>query len=161
MMAGASDEIARGLADRLRNLLLSLDRQDRLESAQEFIGWLERESDPARLLVDAREMLLRALRVAADPVNFALLRGLDPLEAVELPALLKTSGLERVALSERLNDLVQTGLVSREMVGDHIRSTRLATGLVEWVEDAAGRSAEELATQLATGPERAARRPGD
>ncbi len=144
----------RGLADRLRNLLLALDRQDRLESADAFVGWLAGEIEAERLGIHAREMLLRALKLVADPVNLDLLSRLDPLDAVELPALLESTELDRVALSERLNDLVQTGLASRELVGDQVRSTPLATGLVEWVESIAGLTGARIAEQLVEGAER-------
>ena len=139
----------RGLADRLRNLLLALDRQDRLESASAFVGWLADESEAERLGGHAREMLLRALKTVADPVNYDLVTRLDPLDGVELSALLAATGLGRVALSERLNDLVQTGLASRELVGDQVRSTALAAGLLEWIEATAADTGKALAEQLA------------
>ena len=140
----ARDSILDGLTDRVRNLLLGLDRRDRLESATEFAGWLSRQTSN-ELGDAAREMLLRALRLAGDPVNYSILRRLDPLSSVGIPDLMSWCGLGRVTLSERLNDLAQVGLVSREMIDDQIRATPLAVGLHKWIEDIAARSSEALA----------------
>lgn len=142
------DAILQGLSDRVRNLLRALDRQDRLETAQQFAGWLARQE--AEGLADAaREVLLRALARAGDPVNYRILRRLDRLAAVELPELMAATGLGRVAVSERVHDLVQTGLASREMVGDQIRGTALGEGLVALIEGVCRRSGERLAEELA------------
>ena len=130
-----------------------MDRQDRLESADAFFGWLAAETETERLGEHAREMLLRALKIVADPVNLDLLRGLDPLDAVEFAGLQEATGLGRVALSERLNDLVQSGLASRELVGDQVRSTPLGAGLVEWIETIAGLTGAALVEQLRSGSE--------
>lgn len=142
------DDILNGLTDRARNLLLALDRHDRLESADVFIGWLGREHADGRLGDAAREVLLRALRAAADPVNFRLLRFLDPLKPMALPELMQETGLSRVAVSERINDLVQTGLASRELIGDQIRGTPLAVGLVATVEVLAAEAGDRLAAEF-------------
>lgn len=142
------EPLVSGLADRLRTLLLTMDRLDRLETAGELAGWLGRERQAGRLPGHARELLLRALRVAADPTNFRILAALDPLEAVELVELMRRTELARVAASERVNDLVQVGLAAREMVGDQIRSTALAEGVVALVEAVAGETGERLRREL-------------
>ena len=95
-----SKDILDGLTDRVRNLLLALDRQDRLETAEAFVGWLACEREEGRLAEAAREVLLRALRAASDSVNFRLLAGLDPVTLVALPELMQRTGLGRVAASE-------------------------------------------------------------
>lgn len=142
------EDMAQGLADRVRNLLRALDRQDRLETAQTFVGWLGRQITEGQLAESSEEVLLRTLRVAGDPVNFRLLTQLDPLEASEVPALMEQLGLGRVAVSERVNDLVQAGLASRDMVSDQIRGTALAAGIVTWVRDLADESATRVGDQL-------------
>lgn len=146
-----SKDILDGLTGRVRNLLLTLDRQDRLETADAFVGWLDRERSEGRLGEASREILLRALRAAGDPVNFQLLTFLDPLEPVTLPVLMRESGLARVAASERINDLVQAGLAARELIGDQIRGTPLAVGLVSLVEVLAAEVGDRLAAE-AFGP---------
>ena len=136
--------MVQGLTDRVRQLLRALDRRDRLETAGELFGWLQRERQAGRLPDAAREMLLRALRIAGDAINYQILRHLDPLEAVELPALMAATGLSRVAVSERVHDLVQTGLASREMIGDQIRGTDLGAGLVILVEAVSERAGRRI-----------------
>jgi len=141
------DAILEGLTARTRNLLRALDRRDRLETATHFADWLSRQGSD-ELAAAAQEMLLRTLGSLSDPINFRLLKLLDPHSAASLPDLMDATGLERVAVSERLNDMVQTGLVSRELIDDQIRCTDLATGLVTWVEGLAQRSGERLLVDL-------------
>ncbi len=147
-MTDDHDLIVDGLAGRVKNLLRVLDRQDRLETAQAFTGWLEGQRQGPGLADASREVLLRALARAGDPVNYRILRRLDPVDAVELPELMAATDLSRVALSERLNDLVQTGLAAREMIGDQIRGTALAAGLVALVEAVAAEAGERLDREL-------------
>jgi len=143
----AEEAILKGLTARTRNLLRALDRQDRLETATVFADWLSRQGSP-ELAAAAQEVFLRALGALSDPINFRLLKGLDPLLAASLPDLMEATGLERVAVSERLNDMVQVGLVSRELIDDQIRCTDLATGLVTWVEGMAQGSGEQLGEDM-------------
>ncbi len=142
------EAIVDGLADRARTLLRALDRQDRLETAQAFVGWLAAEREGGRLSETASEMFLRALKTASDPINFRILDRLDEIEAVELPALMEQTGLARVAASERVHDLVQSGLAAREMVGDQIRRTSLAGGILELVGEVARQTGDRLAVEL-------------
>ncbi len=139
---------ARGVAARVKNALLSLDRQDRLESARAFVGWLESERAGGGLEEAAREMLLRALRLAGDPVNFAILERLGELEPVELADLVAATGLGRLAVSERVHDLAQTGLAVRELVNDEVRGTELTSAVCGWVGAVARAAAAELAADL-------------
>jgi hypothetical protein len=95
-------------------------------------------------------MLLRALRVASEPLNYEILSHLDPLESIELEELMEITALGRVAASERVNDMVQTGLVVRELVDDQIRGTELAQGIVQLIEGMAAEAGEQLTEELAT-----------
>ncbi len=143
-----TEPIVDGLVNRVKNLLRALDRQDRLETAGDFAGWLGRQRRGTGLADAGREILLRALKAASDPLNYRILGLLDPLEAVELPALQAAAGLERVAASERVNDLVQAGLASRELIGDQIRGTPLSTGLVALVEGLTQEAGKRLDGEL-------------
>jgi len=142
------DDMIQGLADRARNLLRVLDRQDRLETAQTFVGWLQQQLNEGVLAQSTQELFLRALAVSGEPVNFVILTRLDPLEGVEVPGLMQHTGLGRVAVSERVNDLVQAGLASRDMVSDQIRGTSLGAGIVALVEEIAGKAATRLGDEL-------------
>jgi hypothetical protein len=149
---GPREEILLGLTDRVRTLLRALDRQDRLETAQAFVGWLEKELEAGRLPGVARELFLRALRIGSDPMNYRILQALVPSEAVDLPQLMAQTGLDRVAASERVNDMVQVGLAVRDLVGDQIRGTPLGGGLVRLVEGLAAQAGEHLRRALADVP---------
>lgn len=137
--------------ERTRNLLRAIDRQDRLETAENFVGWLPRQTAEGRLNESTHEVLLRALRAASDPLNFRILALLDPLTAVEIPALMTETGLGRVAVSERVNDLAQVGMAGRELVSDQIRGTALGAGIVELVRVVATDAAERLSGELIEG----------
>jgi hypothetical protein len=77
---------------------------------------------------------------------------LDPSTPVELPALMQGTGLDRVAASERVNDLVQVGLAVRDLMGDQIRGTPLAGGLVSLVEGLSAQTGDRLRQALAELP---------
>jgi hypothetical protein len=141
-------DMIEGLVDRGRNLLRALDRQDRLETAQTFVGWLGQQIADGQLAESTQELLLRGLSVAGDPINFRILTRLDPLEGVEVPALMLHTTLGRVAVSERVNDLVQAGLASRDLVSDQIRGTALGAGIVALVNEIAGAAAARLDVEL-------------
>lgn len=141
--------ILAGLVERVRGLLLGLDRRDRLETAGEFVGWLQGQT---REQLDdiAREMLLRVLRCAGDPVNYRILERLDVLNAISTADLMPETGLDRVALSERLNDLAQVGLISRDLVDDQVLGTSLAVGVRALVERTAVQAGGKLLDGLSS-----------
>lgn len=143
-MRDPADSVQHGVVARLRTLLLSLDRQDRLETAHDFVGWLPGQADAKQLAEHSRELLLRALRVAGDPINFRILELLDRIDPVDIPELMSKTRLSRVAVSERVNDLVQTGLAVRELVNDQVRGTDLSAGLAAFVDGAAESAGIEL-----------------
>ncbi len=127
--------LAKGVFDRLKTLLLALDRQDRLETAQAFVGWLQSLPEDAHQVDEmALHMVLRAFRAASDPVNFRLLRRLREDTAVALPALMAEVGLGRVPVYDRVSELMQAGLVVQELESEDVRITPLGEGLVDLVE---------------------------
>ncbi len=131
-MEDSIDQIAAGVAGRLRLLTISIDRLDRLESGSG--EWLSRFADE-ELPEAAQELTLRALRVAADPINFALLRTLSAAETLSLGQIMEAVGLGRLALTERLNDLIQVGLASRNIDTDHAQISRAGLALTRWLEE--------------------------
>ena len=143
----ADGAILAGLVERVRSLLRGLDRRDRLETASSYVGWLQRQT---REQLDdiAREMLLRALRAAADPVNYQILERLDEVNPVSATDLMPVTGLDRVALPERLNDLVQVGLISRDIIDDQVHRTSLAAGVRTLVEQMAVQAGGKLLDAL-------------
>lgn len=150
-MEGRGEEIVEGVVARARQLLRALDREDRLETAGAFVGWLGREREQGRLPDAAREVFLKALRAAGDPVSYRVLGLLDPLTPAAQHALMERTGLSRVALVERVHDLIQAGLATRELIGDEVRATPLAMGLLALVERTAKAAGERLQHDLGGG----------
>lgn len=144
-MAQGLIELSAALALRLRDIARTLDRLDRLESGTG--EWLTAQDDAA-LAGAAREMTLRALRAAADPTNFALLSFLAAHTSAPLGELERASGRGRLALNERLNDLIQVGLAARNIDTDQVQGTAAGAALVGLIESIGEATAKKLAEVL-------------
>lgn len=143
--APALTEISSALALRLRDIARMLDRLDRLESGSG--DWLAGQENGA-LEEAASEMTLRALRAASDPVNFGILRFLAARASAPIGELEQACGLGRLALNERLNDLVQVGLAGRNIDTNHVQGTPAGVALVELIEQVAQAAAARLEQML-------------
>lgn len=123
--------IASGLAGRLRLLVRALDRLDRLESGsgEWKAGFVETELSEA-----ATGLTLRLLSTVADSTNFAILNILTTDGSFSMKKLMERSGVGRLVLSERLNDLVQVGLVSRLIDTDQAQITGAGANMVRLVK---------------------------
>jgi hypothetical protein len=144
MPQGLTD-LAAALALRLRDLARMADRLDRLESGSG--NWLASQ-DEAALREAATDMTLRALRAAADPTNFAILKFLSAHTSAPIAELERAAGLGRLALSERVNDLVQVGLAGRNIDTDHVQITAGGAALVRLISDIGAATAQRLAEAL-------------
>jgi len=140
-----ADLLAGGLWARLRDILLAQSRWDRFVPDPEGGG---SETDrgaeapsPAERRRVAEEMVLRALRVGADPVNHAILVRLGREEATPLASLMDETGLPRVPLGERIFDLAQVGLAAWAPETREARATGAGLGLVGIVGEISSRLA--------------------
>lgn len=134
-MNPSTHTIVEGLWTRFKGLALALHRQDRLETAHDFVGWLEAlPADEAQIADIAMSLTLRALHVATDPLNFRILRRLRQDTSVPLAVLMTETGLSRLPLHERINVLMQAGLAVQELESDDVRATQLTDGVVDMVE---------------------------
>lgn len=124
--------LAGGLAARLRSLVSVIDRLDRLESGSG--NWLA-DFTGDELPAAATEITLRALRTAADPVNFAILEQLAAEDSRAIAQLVAATGLGRLVLSERLNDLVQVGLAARLIDTDHAQITGAGASITRLIRE--------------------------
>jgi DNA-binding transcriptional ArsR family regulator len=133
---GLIQEIAAGAWTRLRNLIGALDRVDRLETSDEFAGWLQGLAavEPG-MKKTIREFLLRALRLVSDPLNTRILMRLDSGEGASTTELSNATGLTRVELVERLNELARAGLTVQALEGELVEATPLARGFVSLVDE--------------------------
>ncbi|MGH7822197.1 MAG: hypothetical protein ACREQ9_20740, partial [Candidatus Binatia bacterium] len=82
----------------------------------------------------ATELLLHAVRSAAEPRNYGMLSRLNRDGSSTVEELMTVSGLGRLPVLERVGHLMQAGLVSRALDSDRVQPTRLATGLVGFLE---------------------------
>jgi hypothetical protein len=144
-MAQGLDNLSSALAMRLRDLARMLDRLDRLESGTG--EWLAAQGEGV-LREAATEMTLRALRAAADPANFAMLAFLAAHSTAPMAELEKAAGLGRLALTERVNDLVQVGLAGRNIDTDQVQGTAAGAALVGLIHSIGEATAKKLAAAL-------------
>jgi DNA-binding HxlR family transcriptional regulator len=101
-------------------------------------AWSEARGDAPEA---ARELILRVLGTVSDTVNFRVLTQLGGRDR-SLSELATATGLPRLALWERINDLVQVGLVARALEGDRAGLTGPGQSLVDLVEEMAAAAAE-------------------
>lgn len=134
-------ELGRSLAGRLGEIAAALDRYAAFAFAPGDAG------TPAGITAGeehetARELVLRAFRAASDPLNDRILRRLAAGDAT-LADLSVLVGLPRLAVWERLSDLVQTGLVARSLEGDEAGLTAAGRVLLQLVDEASAAAAAE------------------
>lgn len=89
----------------------------------------------------ARELMLRALRAAGDPLGYSMLLRLAEGDATvdELASLV---ALPRLSAWERVNDLVQAGLAGRSLESDGAGLSALGRVIVDLVEGASRAAGE-------------------
>lgn len=144
-MAQGLTDLSSALAMRLRDIARLMDRLDRLESGTgEWAASLKN----GELKSASTEMTLRALRVASDPTNFALLNFLSTHESASTANLEKCVGMGRLALIERVNDLVQVGLAARNIDTDQIQNTAAGAAVVELMNSISDATAKKLEEAL-------------
>ena len=139
------DDLSSALALRLRDLARMADRLDRLESGTGEWLKLQRAEDWSAA---ATEMTLRALRVAAEPTNFAILSFLSTRTTAPPVELEQAVGLGRLAVTQRVNDLIQVGLAARNIDTDQVQGTAAGAALVEWINGIIDQVAKTLVETL-------------
>jgi hypothetical protein len=140
--------IAEELWQRFRLLAMVIDRTD------SFVGMapvgaaienLSGEQAPSRWLTAlannhdevkaiAGDLVLRTLRVAMEPTNFAILLKLREQPAVPFPDLMQATQLNRLSLSERVNDLIQVGLAVKDVQTGQVQGTKAAEAIVDFAQ---------------------------
>jgi DNA-binding transcriptional ArsR family regulator len=143
-----SDDLSRILgesaADVMGLYLSVIDREDRLESGTG--EWLTTfRGEPGERKTTARESVLRALRMASDATNYRILSSLKDGVGTPIEDLVRASGLGRLALAERLGDLVSAGLAAKLPEANQIVGVPAGSAMVRLVEAAATQAATSLA----------------
>jgi hypothetical protein len=137
--------VATSLAARLADVEATIDRYSSFAFRPDEASPSSPPADGDVLAV-ARDLVLRALAEVADPVNDQLLRRLAQSDAT-LAELGTVTSLPRLAVWERVNDLVQVGVARHALEGDRAGLTSAGRALVELVDELAARAAEQGAEQ--------------
>ena len=124
--------LGKGLAGRLADIAAAADRYDAFAYNERPAPTGPDGGDPAATV---RDLALAALRVAGDPLSYAMLRRMAGGDT-SLADLGVITGLPRLAVWERLNGLVAAGLVGRRHEDDSAGLTPAGQVLVEFVEGA-------------------------
>lgn len=139
-------QIAVGIAGRMRSLVLTLDRLDRLEAGT---GTWRKRFEEKELELAVTEMSLRALQSATKTKNYAILKQLSLQPSYSMKELTEVLGQERLGLSERLNDLIQVGMATREIDTDQVQITPSGTDMVKMISDLSSQVASEYQAKQA------------
>ena len=150
-MKGSSEvtkAIAEDLWQRFRLLAMVIDKADSfvgmtpggtsMESHPDSrgeSGWIQslaKNEDEVRAI--ALDLVLRALRVALEPTNFTILRKLKEQPSVSFADLMSVTELNRLSVSERVNDLIQVGLAVKDIQTGEVQGTGAAEGLLDFVQ---------------------------
>jgi hypothetical protein len=123
--------IAAGLWRRLRDVILVAERIEDYtfgsEDASEKHAAL-REGEAAAV---ARDLTLRAFRAATEAMNWQILSSAaESDDGVPIDTLCERCGLPRLAVTERMNELIQAGLCIRAIDVDRILVTDAGVALV-------------------------------
>ena len=145
--SGASNDLARVLgesaADMMRLYMSVIDREDRLESGTG--EWLASFRDePGERETAARESVLRALRMASDATNYRILESLSDGVGTPIEDLVQATGLDRLALAERVGDLVSAGLAAKLPEANQVVGVPAGAAIVQLVRAASGHAAKGL-----------------
>lgn len=137
--------LAQTMARRLRDIARMLDRLDRLEVGSG--SWLS-EQDEENLATSALGMTLRTFRVAADSHNFQILKHLAERDTSPVSKVQDMIQLDRMTLSERLNDMVQVGLIVREIDTDHVQISSAGKAMVTIIAQIQEKTSQFLSDDL-------------
>jgi hypothetical protein len=129
-----SPQLARSLAARLRDATAA---GEQLAS----FAFGEDAPTPGPELVDgdeldvAHDFLLRTLGEISDPVNWEILAATVPGGGIGLDDLAAQLQRPRLAVTERVNALIQLGLMSRDLEHDRVCASPAGDGLFELIRE--------------------------
>lgn len=142
-IAGPGEAIGHAVAGMLRHLVAVLDREDRLEAGTG--AWLGGYmADPERADGAVRSSVLRALRMAVDPVAFRILDTLHGVVGLPIAELAALADLDDLAAAELVSDLVSAGLVVKLPEAGQVAGTAAGAAIVDMVRTATATGAADL-----------------
>ncbi|HVL90208.1 MAG TPA: winged helix-turn-helix domain-containing protein [Actinomycetota bacterium] len=135
--------LADGLWKRLRDVILVAERVDTFVFGPGDTGELPKviltEQEAATVATD---FVQRALAAACDRTNFRILEAASADDGIAAADLAATLSLPVLVVSERVGDLLQTGLVSKALDTGRVYATAAGMQTVALVRDVAGRLAK-------------------
>jgi DNA-binding HxlR family transcriptional regulator len=144
-----AEALATGLWPRLRLLALTMEREDRFVAGPEETGAVSGPSGVGRCAGRAaEELVLRSLRVGTDSVNFSILVELSKEVTTSFADLMRTTGLDRLTLGERVNDLIQVGLATKDVETRSVSGTPAAAGLLDLVDRTKAYLVESMGAEM-------------
>lgn len=161
MSAEAQAELlAEGLSGRLRDLLIALKRWETFVQEATPGGGQVGIAVPA--IEEAGQvatgMILRALQVGAEVVNHRILSSLHEDQPLGVPELMELTGLPRILLIERVNDLARVGLTAYAPDSGEVRLARGGAGLLGLLGEIGDRMTRIMAERWADAPRGVLRR---
>lgn len=128
----AIEALSEALAKRLADARAAAHRLEgfAFEPGQSDPGLTDADDSTADAM---RDLALKALSRISDPLNYLMMRHLDGGDA-SVAALATLTGLTRISTIERVNDLLQVGLVGRSHRGDEVGLSPAGKALVALVE---------------------------
>lgn len=138
---GRGTEPAHGLAARLRDASAAADRL-----AEFSFDGAGRELEPAlqdgEEAATAEDFVVRAVHGATDPLGYRILRAAEDGAGVD--ELAERLGLTHLALLERVHELLQLGLVARDLEAGAVRATAAGSAIARWLTEVSADTAEWL-----------------
>lgn len=137
-----AEDIATDLWHRFREMAMVIDQADRFvgmpetgEAAKEETGWLKSlaQSDDEVNEI-AEDLILRVFRAALEPTNYTILQKLLQQTSASYSELMKASGMNRLSVSERVNDLIQVGLAVKDNQADQAQGTKATYAILQLCE---------------------------
>ncbi len=136
------DEIATDLWHRFRAMAMAIDQADRFvgmpetgEAGKEETGWFKNLAQSDEEVNEiAEDLILRAFRTALEPTNYIILQELVQRTSASYSELIKASGMNRLSVSERVNDLIQVGLAVKDVQTDQVQGTKAAYSILQLCE---------------------------
>jgi hypothetical protein len=119
----------------LSYLIGVIDREDRLESGTGLFKQ-ELSDDPEARRRAVEDSVLRTLGMAVDPVNFHILEILAGSTHATTSFLSANIGLPRLAVEERISDLVSAGLAAKVFASGQVAATDIGGALVGLIREA-------------------------
>ncbi len=147
---------ASDLWHRFRTIALTIDQVDRfvgMSPGGEFMEgesrWLQTLAEnPDEIKEVALDMVLRAFRTALESPNHLIMAHLHEHSSASFQELMELSKLNRLSLSERINDLIQVGLVSKDLQTGQVQITAAGEALVTLIKQFQETLAETISGKL-------------